>query len=412
MPVIELTQRERRWVDALVVLATIALGFVVLGYLFNLVAGLSDVILVFFLAWLIAFILNPLVEAVEHVLPLPRVAAVVVVYVILIAGLVAAAVWLAGTLSGSISDFVRNVPDLRTHLPDILAPWQARLDAIGLRQVNLLAQANTLLDNLSSGAGQLVEPLRQIAVASIGILGNLLLVFILSLYIVADREGILRFLFRITPPAFAEEARLLESSVARSFGGFLRGQAIMGILYAAIALISGAVFGLSYLPLTTVLVGLLQMIPFFGPFLSWSPPVLVAILTDPGAVLPTAIIMGIGWMVIMNVVQPRLMADAVGIHPIVVLGSVLVGAKVAGIIGAIFSIPVAAVLSAFFFHYLGRVHSTGPVAARAAHRLGEREGRPVRVPREPTPGLDPDVPDSDAVDTSPAGPQPVPPIQH
>ena len=62
--------------------------------------------------------------------------------------------------------------------------------------------------------------------------------------------------------------------------------------------------------------------------------------------------MGVGWLIVMNVLQPRLMQEAVGIHPIVVLGSVLIGSKIAGITGAIFGIPIAAVLSAFFFHFL------------------------------------------------------------
>jgi hypothetical protein len=57
-------------------------------------------------------------------------------------------------------------------------------------------------------------------------------------------------------------------------------------------------------------------------------------------------------------------------------------------VGAIFGIPIAAVLSAFFFHYLNRSHDTGPVASRAARRLEAREGRPVRVPREPDPQVD------------------------
>jgi hypothetical protein len=101
--------------------------------------------------------------------------------------------------------------------------------------------------------------------------------------------------------------------------------------------------------------------------------------------------MMVGWFLVMNVLQPRVMEESVGIHPIVVLGSVLIGSKVAGIGGAIFGIPIAAVLSAFFFYYLGQSHDTGPVAARAARRLEERRGRPVRVPREPDPGVDPDV---------------------
>ena len=73
--------------------------------------------------------------------------------------------------------------------------------------------------------------------------------------------------------------------------------------------------------------------------------------------------MGVGWMAVMNILQPRLMQEAVGIHPIVVLGSVLIGSKVAGVTGAIFGIPIAAVLSAFFFHFLILTREPSPVAA-------------------------------------------------
>ncbi len=95
--------------------------------------------------------------------------------------------------------------------------------------------------------------------------------------------------------------------------------------------------------------------------------------------------MGVGWFVVMNFLQPRLMAGAVGLHPIVVLAAVIIGSKVAGVAGAIFGIPIAAVLSSIFLHYL---ESSGTIAtwpARAAKRLEDREGRPVRVPREPQP---------------------------
>jgi predicted PurR-regulated permease PerM len=102
--------------------------------------------------------------------------------------------------------------------------------------------------------------------------------------------------------------------------------------------------------------------------------------------------MGIGWLLVMNLLQPRLMQEAVGIHPIVVLGSVLIGAKVAGIAGAIFGIRFAAVISAFFFHYLAMTRDTAPVAERAAKRVEKREGRPIGFPREPAPGVDSDVP--------------------
>ena len=99
--------------------------------------------------------------------------------------------------------------------------------------------------------------------------------------------------------------------------------------------------------------------------------------------------MGVGWFVVMNVLQPRIMQGAVGIHPIVVLGSVLIGSRIAGIPGAIFGIPIAAVVSAFFFQFLRtRAPAIGRVAGRAtqARRASARAG-PVRKSRaSPTPG--------------------------
>jgi hypothetical protein len=214
----------------------------------------------------------------------------------------------------------------------------------------------------------------------------MLIVFFLSIYMVVDRDQIVSFLFRLVPPAYAEEALLLQTSVSRSFGGFLRGQALMGLVYFLIALATNLLLGLPLAPLTSVSAGVLQAIPFFGPFLSWAPPVIVALLFKPDVLLPTVILMVVGWFLVMNVLQPRIMQGSVGIHPIVVLMSVLIGSRIAGIPGAIFGIPVAAVLSAFFFHFLRRSSGDRTVAGRAARRLSAREGRTVRVPREPAPG--------------------------
>ena len=151
------------------------------------------------------------------------------------------------------------------------------------------------------------------------------------------------------------------------------------------------VLGLPLAALTSVAAGLLQMIPFFGPFVSWAPPVVVALVLQPDAVVPAIILMGAGWLVVMNVLQPRIMQGAVGIHPIVVLGSVLIGGRIAGIPGAIFGIPIAAVVSAFVLEFLHRTSGDRTVAGRAARRLEERDGRPVRIPREPTPGSATDI---------------------
>ena len=115
----------------------------------------------------------------------------------------------AGALATSIAQFAASIPNIKANLPEILAPWQAWLDSIGLGQIDLVAQAEAALGNLDQFAGALVEPLQQIAVASLSVVGTMLIVFFLSIYMVLDRDVVLAFLFRIVPPTYSEEARLL-----------------------------------------------------------------------------------------------------------------------------------------------------------------------------------------------------------
>ena len=392
---VEPEDRYGRLVGALLVLGVVALFFIVVGLLAQVFFFFGDILLTFFLAWLLAFIISPVVGRVMDLSPrLPRAAAAVIVYTLLVAVLVVFVVVAAGALATSTAQFVASIPDIRANLPTILAPWHDLLASIGLGQVDLVGQASDALANLDQLAGALVEPLQRIAVASLSAIGTMLIVFFLSIYMVVDRDQIVSFLFRLVPPTYAEEALLLQTSVSRSFGGFLRGQALMGVVYFLIALATNLLLGLPLAALSSVSAGFLQAIPFFGPFISWVPPVIVALLLQPTAVLPTLLLMGAGWIVVMNVLQPRIMQDAVGIHPIVVLGSVLIGSRIAGIPGAIFGIPIAAVVSAFFFQFLHRASADRTVAGRAARRVAAREGRPVQVPREPVPGSATDIDDS------------------
>lgn len=369
----ELTTRQRRLLDAVLVLAAIALGFVVLGFLSGVLQAFGDVVLLVFLAWLLSFALRPVIDLVDRALPfLPRAGAVVAVYLAIVVLALAAVIQAAAALAGSIGQLLADAPQLRDELGRVLTVFELRLLRVGLR-VELADQAPAIVDGLQAWAGSLVGPLQSAAVASIGVIGNVLLLVILSIYMAVDRAAILAFLYRLTPEGWRGPARLVQVSVARSFAAFLRGQLVQGLAFGALTAAVNAVFGLEYGAVTAVLAGILHAVPFFGPFVSWAPPVVVALLLRPDVLLPVGIVMGVGWLLAMNVLQPRLMAEALGIHPILVLGSVVVGAKVAGVAGAIFGIPVAAVLAALFLAWLeaseaeaaARAGAPGPAAAVA-----------------------------------------------
>ena len=128
----ELTPRERRWLDVVLFLAAVTLAFVVLGYLGEPPAAFGDLILVFFLAWLLAFILSPVVARVASIPFLSRQGAVVIVYILLFGGLVDPRRGGGGRAGQLDHRLHRERPDPAEDLPGILAPWQGGSTGSGL----------------------------------------------------------------------------------------------------------------------------------------------------------------------------------------------------------------------------------------------------------------------------------------
>ena len=383
-----LTGPDRRAVRALLYLTLIAVGFVVVVFLAQLMSFFSDIVGIFFLAWLLAFLVDPIANRLMGAARwMPRAVAVLLVYGLMFTTLIVLLLGLAGAVASSISDFAGVLPQLREQLPRIVAPLQDFANAWGLERVNLTQGAVDLLDQFTASSDVWLEPIRQAAAASVTAFGTFSLIVFLSLYMAADGEHLLAAVLRLIPARFQRQMELLEDSVARSFGGFIRGQAILGVVYGAFAGLTSIVLGLPYMPLIALVVGLIHAVPFFGPFVSWLPPVLVAVLFVPDAIVPALVIMSIGMLLTMNLLQPRLMGQAVGLHPVVVLGAVLVGARIYGVLGAIFAVPVAAVIAAVLANWAGaregvKARESAEARARAAAALAAADAPPVPARRQ------------------------------
>ncbi|MBM4408879.1 MAG: AI-2E family transporter [Chloroflexi bacterium] len=378
-----LTGGDRRALRALIYLSLTAMVFVVIWFLAQLVAIFSDILSIFFLAWLLAFLVDPIATRLVRANRwLPRHLAVLMVFGLLFAAMVGPLLLLTGALASSISDLSRSLPQLRADLPQILEPVQRIVDDIGLDRLDLAQGSVDLLDQFSRSTDAWLEPIRDAAVASVTVFGTFSLIVFLALYIAADGAQLRTAVLQLIPGRFAGDIELLETSVARSFGGFVRGQVLLGIVYGAFAGLTTVLLGLPYLPLIAVMVGLLHAVPFFGPFVSWIPPVLAAVLYRPDAIGPAILIMAIGMLVTMNGIQPRLMGSAVGLNPAAVLASVLIGARLYGVLGAIFAVPVVAVIAAVIAHW-SRSRIRPEVSAAAALEASEAASRAEEDARPP-----------------------------
>jgi predicted PurR-regulated permease PerM len=272
--------------------------------------------------------------------------AVVIAYFLALVGLGFVMFVAGGAITNEVSQITNEFPQTAVNIEDTLAGYQ---EALGLdrTQIDLVELFRTAVAGFGDVAGTIFDQAEEIARATLATLGSLVLILILSLYMLMDSERIGGKLTRAVPRQFSDEIEILERSVGRAFGGFLRTQVILAGLQAALVAVVGTIFGIPYLFLVGTLSSLAMLIPFFGPPLALIPPIVAAWIYVPQWFLVITIILVVVQTVVVNWLQPRLMQGALGMHPILVLVGLLVGAQVAGVWGALFGIPVIAVFNVF-----------------------------------------------------------------
>ena len=285
-----------------------------------------------------------------------------------------------------MTQLVAALPGLAANPPSFLLDLQARLNGAGI-DVDLVGAFKAAITQVLSSAADLVLGLVNGVASLAGTAVNGIIVVSLAIYMSIDRDRILHFGLDLTPPEHREDAVKFRRRVTSAFAGFFRSQLILGGLYGLWALVVSFVLGLPFGLATAVLAGLIMAIPIYGPYVSWLPPVAVAFLVDPSLILPAAALMLIGWFIDENILAPLVRAGALEMNPIVVMFAFLLGAQLAGAIGALLSIPVAAVIQAFVME---SIHRTGPSAAgrpptNSSRQVRRRPRRPRRPrPRSPT----------------------------
>jgi predicted PurR-regulated permease PerM len=337
---------QYRFAGAFFGLGTLVFGLVLAYVAIVLIEAFSTICLICFLAWLLAFIVSPIVDVVAGRLRIGgRAGAIALVYLVITAGIVALVIGIASIGIAEVNDFLGQTAQTTARVNAALASIQSalRIDpaVVDLSAVFKRATSTFIPQVTASFTGQI----QSIAGATIAVLGDLFIVVILSLYMVAGSRGILDKVSRVVPNRYADELELIERTVSHAFGGFLRTQVTLVLAQVVLTVSVGLVFGLPYLFLTGIVTALAMFIPFFGPPIALFPPILITALFRPGVLIPVAVILIGLQTILVNFGQPRLMRHSIGLHPILVLLSLLVGANVAGLWGAIFGIPIVAVVA-------------------------------------------------------------------
>jgi predicted PurR-regulated permease PerM len=346
--------RQSRLVDILVAVLLIIAGIYLIQLLWRIGLQFAHVLLLFFVAWVMSFLLTPLVEALQH-FRLPRVLAVALIYVLL-GGLITMLVLLA--LPGVVSEgnaLAAQFPAYAAETQSWIGWGHAELARRGISDDYLVRLSQDALGRFQGLSTNLTLNLLSVATSVITALVNLIVVLVLSFYMMLDGHNIADRLVKITPTRARGKVLLLFDSVGRSFGAFARAQFLLAFLSGVFTAVVLSIFHVGYAGVAAGLAAVGMLIPFLGPLLAIIPPLLIAAfwVTSVGQFVWIFAILWVTQQVLVNVLAPRLLGDVVGMHPLLVLFALFGGATVAGIWGALFGVPIAAVgflMVRDFFH--------------------------------------------------------------
>ena len=340
-------RRERWWRSALLIVATIYVTLLLVGLVIQILGGFTQILLIVFTAWLLAFVLSPLVAWIVDRRWLQRGAAIGAVYAATLIGSGFLLFYAASSIGASMGELAAEFPLTRARIEGTLNSWE-KVITLGLFEPDLVG----LYRDVEATATRVVSSaIGEVPSVTLAVLGGLVLVIILSLYMLADSERILARLVRIVPSRYEDEAEILERTVAKAFGGFLRAQVILAAVQTLLTIAVVLLFGLPYGFLIVAISAVAMLIPFFGPPLALVPPIIATAIFHPEWLIAVAPLLLVVQTVLVNYLQPKLMHEALGMHPILVLIGLLVGSQVAGLWGALFGIPILAVLNVFFTYF-------------------------------------------------------------
>jgi predicted PurR-regulated permease PerM len=346
MSAVSLSARDHQLLQALVVLAILYLAFQVVALGWVAVAQVADVIIIFVASWALAYLLSPLVNRIDTETPLNRTLSVVVVYIAIALVLVLIGLLAIPPLVAQLNDLVTRGPEYGERGTQLAAGIQTMLERIGIR-VDLTEFYGTLPRRLGDLAAAYAADILGVVSATAAVFFNVTLVLIIAFLMLNDGDTMWNRFTRALSPELASEAELLRQSADRSFGGFIRGSLILGVIYGIATLLILVPLGVPYAGVLALVSGLTMIIPFFGPIIAIIPVLAVTFVGAADRLLLVFILVLAVQQVLLNVVGPRIMSRSIGIHPMFVFLALLLGAKLAGFWGVFLAVPVAGIINIF-----------------------------------------------------------------
>jgi predicted PurR-regulated permease PerM len=305
-----------------------------------------DAIIILLLSMAIAFLLNPAANFLER-RKIPHVLATPLIYIIVL-GLIG---WLAYLLIFSLVSqavaFSDKINTFANSLPTTLSATKDFLEKQGhIPDSNIQNAINQVQTQAYDFASALATNALNLVVIASNAFVNILLVIVLSFYLTLDGKRIRSSIFSIIPKRSMQSMLVFDEALSRVVGNYIRGQLTLAVIVGLASSLFCIFTGLgNYALICGVLAFLFETIPMIGPFLASITPLVLSLLLPPA--FPRTFILAacfVGLQIVeSNILGPRIVGHAVGLHPVVAILSLLVGTKLFGLFGALIATPLVAV---------------------------------------------------------------------
>lgn len=313
---------------------------------FPILKVVSAVFIPFIVAAFITYFLHPLVQKLYES-GIHKGVAVFIIYVLFFGGV-------GFSLYKGIPAFIHQLKDLSESAPQFANQYR---NWIALIQEKTATWPEGLQTRIDEGILALESALDNLLTKSVNILIEILnysliilLIPFISFYMLKDFELIKRTAWYLTPRKWRREGILFLKDVDKSLGSYIRGQLLVCAAIGGISALLFWFFGMKYPLLLGFIIGLTNVIPYFGPLFGLVPAVVIAATMSIKMVIISASIVLVLQFIEGNVLSPLIVGKSLDMHPLIIIFALLAGGEAGGVLGLVIAVPVLAILKVSLVH--------------------------------------------------------------
>jgi predicted PurR-regulated permease PerM len=363
----------------LAVAAILILFEKVIGHLPSISASLSTgfiflkgLISPFLMGFAIAYVMNPFMKFFEKCFikwfsffdkyrKVTRVISILLLYTLIIGGTVWIVIYLVPEIRDSIMAFATNITAYSEAMNERIRHIFDQIPYIDSAEVNrVLDRILEPVKHLSASAPEILETLA----ANVFIFGRLTLNFIMAIfiafYMLYDKE---RFARKMEKGVYAlsskeKAARFLNNTerVHHIFNDFIVGKAVDSLIIGIIAFVVLTIMKAPFPLILALIIGVTNMIPYFGPFIGAIPAILITLLIDPPLAIAVSIFILILQQFDGNILGPKILGESVDLSPLWIILAVVIGGALMGPLGIFIGVPIFATVKVFGGEYIDRLY--------------------------------------------------------